>query len=114
MVVLNAGRGHIFVQIFTKNETSKPLMVEYEDIVTLAKGYNHITITGEGVDLVEPFLQQSAINYSVLQEPKLPDAAMIALCAFDKFKNVNFINNPAPLYIKPPDAKLPAIMRPKL
>lgn len=107
LVVFDARRGQVFAQLFHKNEPKDPLMLEYKDIISLSGLHQHITIVGDGAEMVEPFMQVGKINYSIIEDFLLPSADMVALAAFDKLSSGNFSINPAPLYIRPPDAKLP-------
>jgi tRNA threonylcarbamoyladenosine biosynthesis protein TsaB len=112
LVVFDARRGQIFVQLFNKNEAGEPLMIDYADIKSFVQNQKNLTIIGDGAHLIEPFLKESGIKYSIIKDLTLPDSGMVALCAYHKFQTGDFSNNPAPLYIRPPDAKLPGGITP--
>lgn len=114
LVVLDARRGQVYAQNFYKNHHSEPQMLEYADVPHKFNHPHYLTIIGDGASLVEPHIQASAINYSVVEGFTIPDASAVALAAFDKFRHGNFSENPAPLYIRPPDAKLPGGITPSL
>lgn len=107
LAVFDARRGQVFAQMFYNNQPKEPLMLEYKDILSLEGMGKHIAIVGDGAEMIEPFLQVEKINYSIIEDFKLPSATMVALSACDKLSRGDFSISPAPLYIRPPDAKLP-------
>lgn len=113
LAVLDARRGQVYVQDFYKNHESEPLMLEYADVASKYTS-QQFTIVGDGASLIEPHMQQSGANYSIIEGYTIPNASAVAKAAFDKFKHGNFSVNPAPLYIRPPDAKLPGGITPDL
>ncbi len=106
LVVLDARRGQVFAQFFSNDANSEELLLDYSEITEILPNKN-ITIIGDGAALVEPILQNHNINYSVIDNLKIPDAGMVAMAAFEKINSGNYSKNPAPLYIRKPDAKLP-------
>lgn len=107
LVVFNARRGQVFAQFFARGKGSEELLLEYGEIAAWVNGKGDFAIIGDGVELIESFLQDKSLGYLVERDVKLPDASMVAIVAFEKIKNGRYNTNPAPLYIRPPDAKLP-------
>lgn len=105
LIVLDAKRGQVYAQLFSNGvAASEEIMLDYNEITNILPRGN-VIIMGDGAALITPYL--SGINHSIIEEPKLSDANMIALVAHEKIKSGNYKNNPAPLYIRKPDAKLP-------
>ncbi len=107
LVVLDARRGQVFAQFFSKDGASTEMLLDYESMAGFIKQHTDITIIGDGANLIEPLLQNTKISYSIIDEFKLPDAAMTVFKAFEKISSGNYGKNPTPLYIRTPDAKLP-------
>lgn len=105
LVALDAKRGQVYAQLFSKGTSAcEEMMVDYGDITSIVSNTS-LDIIGDGAQLIATYLND--VTHNIIIETKLPNAEMVALAAFEKIKGGNYQNNPAPLYIRKPDAKLP-------
>ncbi len=107
LVVFDAKRGQVYAQFFENSIAGESLLLDYANIDQIINNKNDFIIIGDGANLIESFLQNKGLTYSIISELHLPDAIMLAHAAFNKITKGNLKDNIAPLYIRPPDAKLP-------
>ena len=107
LVVLDARRNQLFTQFFSENQVGEAALLEYDDILSALPNKNPVKIIGSGATHTEQTLQNNGVTYEIISNYVNSDATIISLCAFNKYRKGNYNNNPSPLYIRPPDAKLP-------
>jgi len=107
--VFDARRGQVYAQTFDR--ALKPLcppraLTPVEFAASLRE--EPAAIIGDGCSVVSAALTQSGRAFRFLDGPGQPDAAVVAALA--PFREVAAPNTgePTPLYLRPPDARLPA------
>ena len=108
IVILNAYRNQLYMQIFDRKNTIEtlPLLIDYEDAVSLLEQESGKTIcAGSGVGCIYHKIKFLP-NLIIL--PRFTRVRAIYLCRYfsslQSFKNLKPIS---PLYIRPSDAKQP-------
>ncbi len=113
MAVLDARRESVYAQGFEKDDRDlkplfEPVLMAISDLADLASRDGGIVV-GNGVPVVEPMV--SWARWRTVPVPGTPDAASLAALAAVRIAHhgTAAINAPpAPLYLRSPDAKLPA------
>jgi tRNA threonylcarbamoyladenosine biosynthesis protein TsaB len=107
LIAFDARRGQVYAKFYQNQSGGEELLLDYQDVISLVEGRGGFHIAGDAASLLEPYLQENKLNYQIISGLQLPDAAIAAPVAFEKINSGNYSANPAPLYIRPPDAKLP-------
>ena len=99
LVVLNAG-AHLFLQAFSQGETiealAPPQSLPHDEARAYCRNFETPLLVGNGARLLE--------GYRTLEELPTPDALLLATLAVQREP----VGTPViPIYIRPPDAKLP-------
>lgn len=107
LVAIDSRREDIFVQLFSPAlaPLCPPAAMPGADIESILPA-GTIAIAGNAVDAVRGALPSR--NLRVTGGPGLPDAGVLARCAAARFHGLTGDEPPpGPLYLRPPDAKLP-------
>lgn len=105
LACVESKRADIYVQLFsaTLEPLSEPLACDAEALAALAQTHGRLVLVG---DAAERALEMLAGHDAVLSAAApLPDAALIADIAAGRLQDT--LAMPQPLYLRPPDAKLP-------
>lgn len=101
LVVLDAGRGEFYAELFAPDGSScgGPLLYKADDPFPASwSRYRSLSLIGSGARHILDRLEGAA----VLGEAAAPSIATVArLCAMERIMNAK----PKPLYLRPPDAK---------
>ena len=106
--VVDARRGEIYLQVFTRNleEVSKPLVMAMSDAAAEVKALAATCLlVGTGAAIMAPALTQIGVPFRMSDASEQPDARHIARLAASEDATVS--QAPSPLYLRAPDAKLP-------
>lgn len=99
LVVLNAG-AHLFLQAFSQGETiealTPPQSLPHDEALAYCQNFSTPLLVGNGAFLLEGF--------RTLEEFPAPDALLLATLAAQRKPDAAPV---IPIYIRPPDAKLP-------
>ena len=107
LVAIDSRREGIFVQMFSPKMEPfcAPAALRPADIASILPA-GPVVIAGNAADTVLRALPSG--NLKVAGGPDLPDAGILARCAAAKFYDLTGNEPPpGPLYLRPPDAKLP-------
>lgn len=108
-VVFDARRGQVYAQTF--DQELKPLcppraLTPTEFAASLPE--EPAAIIGDGYSVVMEALTQSGRAFRFLDGPGQPDAAVVVALASTRATAAPNSGEPKPLYLRPPDARLPA------
>ncbi|HEU0070634.1 MAG TPA: tRNA (adenosine(37)-N6)-threonylcarbamoyltransferase complex dimerization subunit type 1 TsaB [Alphaproteobacteria bacterium] len=106
VVAIDAKREDLYLQRFANGAPAEsPYAALPGAFVAPAGPY---ALAGDGAArLFETLPQETRARVSLLAEPRLPDAAVVARLAAERLAAGVDIASPRPLYLRPPDAKLP-------
>lgn len=107
LAVLDARRGQVYAQAFAPDlvPLGQPAIVAPEAVAGLVPGAR-AAVVGTGARLVRARLAAAAA-LSFPDAPELPDAAVVAAIAAGEGRVAASGTPPAPLYLRPPEAKAP-------
>lgn len=114
--VLDARRGQIYLQLFDKTGWREPLdepqLLSFEQALTyLHHSYPTALLVGDISDQLADYIEHSAQHLAILDAFIQPEAETVGLVAYGKYQHLinteALITQPAPLYIRSPDAKKP-------
>lgn len=108
VVAIESKRADVFVQLFDGQGLAlgAPLAIEPEKLSDqLPEG--PLTVIGDAQDRTIRGLQHAGRTALKQSNPRLPDAAVLGKLAFDRWTPGMDLTLPSPLYLRPPDAKLP-------
>lgn len=99
-------RADIYVQLFSSDlvPLSEPLAVDGPALRDQVKGIESLVLVGDAALRAQEFLADMALNINLSTAPSLPDCRVLATLAV---KYLDGAETPQPLYLRPPDAKLP-------
>ena len=66
-----------------------------------------INVVGDARELATAALVEAGLETIVIETPEVPDAGVVAELASRRWTPEAILESPAPLYLRPPDAKLP-------
>ncbi len=107
LVAIDSRRDDIYVQLFSSAlaPLSPPAAMRAADIEAILP-VGPVAIAGNATDAV--LRAAPSRNLQVTGGPELPDAGILARCAAEKYHDLSGSEPPPdPLYLRPPDAKLP-------
>jgi len=107
LIAFDARREQVFTKFYSKGFGGEEALMSYGDVASLVKASSGFEVAGDAAELIMPHLSGNNLNYTIISDLKLPDAGMTALVALQKLSSEDYDVNAAPLYIRPPDAKLP-------
>jgi len=113
LVALESKRSDIYVQAFARpgRAICEPQAVEGENLgpwlATLDGPAGPVGIVGDASRRALAALQGSALEAFVVAAPGAADAAVMAALAAGRWRPGAALPPPTPLYLRPPDAKLP-------
>jgi tRNA threonylcarbamoyladenosine biosynthesis protein TsaB len=107
LIAFDAKREQVFTKFYCNGFATEEELMSGIDVLGLIKGNSQFDVAGDAAALITPHLNARNLAYNVISELALPDAATISLAAFQKINSGSYTANPNPLYIRPPDAKLP-------
>lgn len=109
LVAIDAKRDDLYLQLFDGTMPASAPVAALPEAATLPAG--PFRLVGDGAARLYQALPDAArARATVLPEPRLPDAAVIARLAAARLAATALggaIAAPRPLYLRPPDAKLP-------
>lgn len=113
IVAIDAKRDDLYVQSFAQNLSggaawtpASTAVAQLPEAVTLPTG--SFLIAGDGAArLLEALPAEARSRATLLADHALPDAAIVARLAAARLASGDAIVSPRPLYLRPPDAKLP-------
>ncbi len=112
VAALDARRGEVYVQQFDAARAPLgPPQVAAPAAAAAALPPGPAILVGDGAGLVAAALGVARDDVTVAEAPRLPDAAMAVELAARRFAAAGAVppeRPPAPLYIRPPGAKVPA------
>lgn len=106
IVLLNAYRNQLYVQIFDKfGKSNKPQLIDYDVIHDLIKEYTeHIVFVGSGIFFIHNKIK-SLSNATIL--PRFSRIKALHICRYVDYSiGSKGLSEIEPLYIRPPDAKV--------
>jgi tRNA threonylcarbamoyladenosine biosynthesis protein TsaB len=113
VTTVNAFREELYLQIFSKKEKeSEALQLSIQESVKLIESkIGKIVVAGSGVEKIYNFSEKfkESGNHTFLPRFAYPDARFICRVAHQQIMQNKENNIISPLYIRPPDAKLPTI-----
>ena len=110
LVALDSKRSDIYVQLFSKpgQGVGEPQAIEPENLSQwLGAVSGPIGIVGDAGPVALAALVEKEIDVSPVDAPGVPDARALAAVAARRWKIGDPAPTPSPLYLRPPDAKLP-------
>jgi len=108
LAAIESKRADIFVQVFDGDlkPLCEPQATGTEALVQLCAPYDNVVAVGDAVDRAQDMLSGSTTKVIPSAAPNLPLPEHIAALAALRLGNENN-QAPEPLYLRPPDAKLP-------
>lgn len=109
LAVIDAKRADVYAQFFDANlvPVTPPRALLPEDLPALMDTVTGpVVLVGDGAGRAEPILTGAGIPHDTAVAPGWPDAAVVAALAAGRAAPNG--NNPAPLYLRPPQAVRPA------
>ncbi|MBL28004.1 MAG: tRNA (adenosine(37)-N6)-threonylcarbamoyltransferase complex dimerization subunit type 1 TsaB [Rhodospirillaceae bacterium] len=108
IAAIDARRGEVYAQAFEAdgNPASSPAVLSLADAAALAAGKDTVLV-GTGATLLAPLIEAAGGTARCGEGPGLPDAGVLAEIAARR-AIVPGVAPPAPLYLRAPDARLPA------
>ncbi|XVN43011.1 MAG: tRNA (adenosine(37)-N6)-threonylcarbamoyltransferase complex dimerization subunit type 1 TsaB [Candidatus Rickettsia vulgarisii] len=111
-VFLNAYRGQLYSQVFDRNDViSDPLLVNYEQALELMNQESGIKVcAGSGVEPIYDLVKNKKDLIILPRSAKVKAFRMCWYIASKLAKKQNIVHNIEPLYIRPADAKVKALV----
>jgi tRNA threonylcarbamoyladenosine biosynthesis protein TsaB len=110
LVALDSKRSDIYVQVFSElgQPQAQPQAIEPEKLGQwLGDVSGPIGIVGDAGAVALAALKEKSLDVFGVDAPGIPDARALATLAAQRWKRGDPVAAPAPLYLRPPDAKLP-------
>jgi len=112
LVVLDTKRTDFYAQKFSSRHESlaPPVAISPDDLAELVgpqSGDAPLMVVGDATDAALKILSDANIAAVAAPAPGLPDAAHLAAIAALRWQPGQALHPPLPLYLRPPDAKLP-------
>jgi len=106
LACVESKRADIYVQLFSANlePLSEPLATDGPQLVEVLKDVKSVVLVGDAAARAQDFLVDTPLKIILSAAPALPDCAVLAKLACGY---LNGATTPQPLYLRPPDAKLP-------
>lgn len=107
LAVLDARRQQVYLQSFDheKNPDTDISLVAYDEIGDYLK-HESCHVIGNGAELIESRLKTASITTTTDDSIQLPTAEGVVKAALSKWEQGDVNDTVAPLYIRPPDAKV--------
>lgn len=107
LVAIDSRRTDVYVQLYsTEREPLCPPMAVLPDMIPSVLPEGPVVVAGNAIETVLRAVQRESVRPS--DGPSLPDAAILAEIAASRIDRMQpDAAPPAPLYLRPPDAKLP-------
>ncbi len=112
LVVLDTKRADFYAQTFSRHHKAlcAPRAVPQDGLVELvgrqAEGVP-LLVVGDATPAALEILAAAGIKAAAADAPALPDAARLAEIAAERWQPGMVLTPPLPLYLRPPDAKIP-------
>lgn len=106
IVLLNAYREQLYLQVFNRDLAEPPLLLDYDQAVQLLTNQKEdIVITGSGVEFIYDRIRN--LSNSIFL-PRFTRVKAMHICRYvdDLIRLEKKLNPIEPLYIRPPDAKV--------
>ena len=104
---MESKREDIYVQVFTADlqPLSEPLACDGAALQGLFEVHTRLLLVGDAAERALEMLGDADLDVVISTAATLPDAAIISAIAATRKSDVHAV--PQPLYLRPPDAKLP-------
>lgn len=108
LVVLDAKRSDVYGQAFTWNlePLGPPTALLPHEVAGLVPA-GPVVVAGDAAETVVISLENAGHAVTVLEEIRFPDAAVVAALVHARVSAGESMAAPAPLYLRPPDARIP-------
>lgn len=110
LVALDSKRSDLYVQVFSPalEALKQPQALEPGHLAGYLEDVAEpVTLIGDAVEQAQAALKGTPLTVVPLDEPRVPDAAILAKLAQERYTPSQNLAPPAPLYLRPPDAKRP-------
>ncbi|MCW8914269.1 MAG: tRNA (adenosine(37)-N6)-threonylcarbamoyltransferase complex dimerization subunit type 1 TsaB [Magnetovibrio sp.] len=109
LAAVESKRADIYVQLFDANfaPLCEPQAADGAAIAALIENDADILTVGDGAVRAQEMVAEHGLKIALSQAPALPDARIVATIAQARYEDALDAPPPAPLYLRPPDAKLP-------
>ena len=109
LAAVESKRADIYVQLFDADlhELSNPVAADGPAIATLLGVHTPVLAVGDAALRAREMLAEEGIEITISTASALPDTRLVAEIASARFVASQDAPPPAPLYLRPPDAKLP-------
>lgn len=106
LACVESKRADIYVQLFDADlkPLSDPQATDAETLAALLQGHETLVLVGDASARAADMLAGTGVEAILSSAPHLPDPGIIARLAAPRTIGAT---SPAPLYLRPPDAKLP-------
>lgn len=103
----DARRGKVYAQLFQSDmhPLSEPALLDIEEAAALARSQPSCLLCGTGNNLIAEQLKDS--DYTLAEGPDVPEALPLARYGILQRERAAKGSDVRPLYLRPPDAKLP-------
>ena len=107
LVCVESKREDMYVQLFTNDlaPVTEPLACNADALKALFEAGARVMLAGDAAERALEMLSSADIDATLSTADPLPDAAVVAEIAAPRVHDV--VGSPEPLYLRPPDAKLP-------
>lgn len=110
LVALDSKRSDVYVQAFApdRNPITEPQAIEPETLPQWVRGIpGPVRIVGDASAVAFEVLENLPFDSVRLDGYETPDASVLAALAARRWSKEDAIPSPSPLYLRPPDAKMP-------
>lgn len=109
LAAVESKRADIYVQLFDEHLKAlcEPQAADETALALLVKSHGAVLIVGDAAERAQEMLAVTDLECLLSTAPPLPDACVVARIAATRADGQNDAPSPAPLYLRPPDAKLP-------
>lgn len=109
LAAIESKREDIYVQLFDENlkPLCDPTAADGPALTALVAGHGDILIVGDATARAQDMLVASGVAVDLSAASPLPDTRIVASIAAGRLDGAQDAPPPEPLYLRPPDAKLP-------
>jgi len=109
LAAVESKRADIYVQLFDAGliPLSEPLAADGPALAALLKKDADVLAVGDGATRAQEMLSEHGVEVRLSTASALPDTRLVAEIATERFAAEADAPPPEPLYLRPPDAKLP-------
>ncbi|MEG3617044.1 tRNA (adenosine(37)-N6)-threonylcarbamoyltransferase complex dimerization subunit type 1 TsaB [Magnetovibrio sp. PR-2] len=109
LAAIESKRADIYVQLFDEDlkALNEPTAAEGQAIAAMIDGQGPVICVGDASGRAQEMAAPHGGDLKLSSAPALPDARLVGQIALSRFDGAKSFDPPAPLYLRPPDAKLP-------